>query len=101
MMDNNTLLLIDKSYRGNLNVSLLVIRKIVSYALRDMTEQFFGDQIKCRIYEDNFLHIFVSGKVLQAENLPVLAQELYDAIKKELDYTLKIKPKNININFHH
>ncbi|AGM26012.1 hypothetical protein SSYRP_v1c04190 [Spiroplasma syrphidicola EA-1] len=100
-MESNNLL-IEKNYRGELLVNLLAVKKLVSYALRDIANRFFIDEIKCRLFEDNFLlHIFISGRVIGKENLTVLTQEINEVVINEINYALKLKPKNISITFHH
>ncbi|AGM24995.1 hypothetical protein [Spiroplasma chrysopicola] len=100
-MESNNLL-IEKNYRGELLVSLLAVKKLVSYALRDIANRFFIDEIKSCLFDDNFLlHIFISGRVISEENLTALTQEINEVVINEINYALKLKPKNISITFHH
>lgn len=101
MNNNFNELTIDSNYRGSIVVSLLTIKKIILYAIRNITHQYFVDKVECRMIDNSILHIYISGKILQEEGLNELTEEINEAIMKELSYSLQIKPKNISIAYRH
>ncbi|WP_338992814.1 MMB_0454 family protein [Spiroplasma endosymbiont of Seladonia tumulorum] len=101
MNNNFNELTFENNHRGTIVVSLLTIKKIILYAIRDMTHQYFADKVECRMIDNSLLHIYISGKVMVKENLNDLTVEINEAIMKELSYSVQIKPKNISIAFHH
>lgn len=101
MSNNFTELTIDTNHRGSIVVSLLTIKKITLYAIRDITHQYFIDKVECRMIDNSILHFYISGKILREERLTELTEEINEAIMKELSYSLQIKPKNISIAHRH
>lgn len=101
MNNNFNKLTIENNHRGTIVVSLLTIKKIILYAIRGMTHQYFADKVECRMIDNSLLQIYISGKVMAKENLNDLTVEINEAIMKELSYSLQIKPKNISIAYHH
>ncbi|WP_338965963.1 MULTISPECIES: MMB_0454 family protein [unclassified Spiroplasma] len=101
MANNFTELTIDSNHRGSIIVSLLTIKKIILYSIRDITHQYFIDKIECRMIDNSILHIYISGKILREEELTELTEEINEAITKELSYPLQIKLKNISIAYRH
>ncbi|MFJ1522249.1 MMB_0454 family protein [Spiroplasma sp. ald] len=101
MNNNFNELTIENNHRGTIVVSLLTIKKIILYAIRGMTHQYFADKVECRMIDNSLLQIYISGKVMAKENLNDLTVEINEAIMKELSYSLQIKPKNISIAYHH
>ncbi|ALA97719.1 hypothetical protein SKUN_00829 [Spiroplasma kunkelii CR2-3x] len=100
MNNNFNELTIENNHRGTIVVSLLTIKKIILYAIRDMTHQYFADKVECLMIDNSLLYIYISGKVMAKENLNDLTVEINEAIMKELSYSLQIKPKNISITYH-
>ncbi|WP_425378097.1 MMB_0454 family protein [Spiroplasma endosymbiont of Polydrusus pterygomalis] len=101
MNNNFNELTVDNNHRGTIVVSLLTVKKIILYAIHDMTHQYFVDKVECLMFDNSLLHIYISGKVIKKENLNDLTAEINEAIMKELSYSLQIKPKNISITYHH
>lgn len=101
MNNNFNELIIDNNHHGTIIVSLLTIKKIILYAIRDIIHQYFVDKIEYRMMDNFLLHIYISGKVITKKDLNNLTAEINEAIIKKLSYSLQIKPKNISITFHH
>ncbi|WP_425380600.1 MMB_0454 family protein [Spiroplasma endosymbiont of Stenodema calcarata] len=99
MTNNLNKLTIDSNYRGSIAVSLLTIKKIILYSIRDITHKYFVDKVECQLIDNYILHVYISGKILEEQELNQLNEEINEAIMKELNYSLQIKPKNISIAY--
>lgn len=91
------MLQLEKTHRGSIYASDLVIEKTVYFALKELTNQIKIQSVYATVLENNNLHIEVEVTKNRTKPLTELTGLINSNIIKKFNLALEIKPKNISI----
>lgn len=94
------MLQVEKTYRGSIYTSNLVIEKTVYFALKELTTEIKIQSVCATILENNNLHIEVEVEKNGSKPLTELNGLINSHIIKECNLALEIKPKNISVIYN-
>lgn len=94
------MLQLEKTHRGSIYVSNLVIEKTVYFALKELTSEIKIQSVYATVLENNNLHIEVEVVKSGVKQLTELTGIINSNIIKKFNLALEIKPKNISIIYN-